>query len=1054
MEPLFRFQSPVAQDPQAPSILIAQASDYQNNLASRAARSTPAKLRENLAAASRDFINGKDFVPEPPAPASFGDKLLRFGKLIDAVMGKGTLEVQDISQALTKAFNDSATNIVKSDDFKKLTINLRDSILAIKFVQACDTSSFTIEAHYRPIDRLTSQLRDLELIQKSADSSPAENLLRYRSRSLQLPDIARLDSILSTQDAAKARDQQQQRALELEKKAQGLISQHRDLKAAVMELSYIDLAHYQVSDQRDFAGFKGNDRSNATALATHQLDFRASLETKNLSQYDSSIDRSKAAATDPLKLVETAGAQSAMNLTKSLLDLPAILPFKSQQPEMRHPAANLRLKPTALAALSPKTQSALQARQIAVDSVPMKSLLHRLHQELDEVQSAVSNLAPTYQATIFTHVGNAVVATQTLVASQATKILYGDHGYGDEISALPRIYTFSQPSVPTTRGKASPAGIADLLVVKQQLKGHEAADLAHIENALKGECRLHEITSTRRTEEVVFSEAETTSTKIQEVGSNSRFEMSQETSNTIKEDESMKAGLQISASYGPFVSVSASVEGAMSRSKEEVTKTASKFAKDITDRSEQRITERTLQRKQITTTTENVDKEGHTIDNSKGTGNVAGVYQWVNKVYEAQVYNYGLRTMFDFMIPEPGAFLIDTMTHMANSKVLLKKPIDLSVTAESLQTNNYLYWAKEYQATDVTPPPEPFITKTVAVNKEGGSEGGTNVTHFTASGSIAIDTGYEAVQGSVVGGWAAVDNTACVTVHLGAYAITVSGYIFWYPLLNGETQSVSWAMESTMASAVILTIQITCRATARAMIAWQVETFGKIMTAYKARLAEYEDKLAQLQLQAGVMIAGKNPTTNRANMQDELKKNCISILTNQHYELFGSVDTDPITGASQIDIAEAEAEGAYARFFEQAFEWEQIMWVTYPYFWGRKGKWQDRLQYDDPDPLFNDFLKAGFCRAMVPARPGFEGAIDHFLTFGELWNGGPLPPISSPLYLPIAEEIAEHAKRPGTEVPVGDPWEVRVPTTLVKLRPDDKLPAWHKEPSGAWVPDA
>ena len=38
-----------------------------------------------------------------------------------------------------------------------------------------------------------------------------------------------------------------------------------------------------------------------------------------------------------------------------------------------------------------------------------------------------------------------------------------------------------------------------------------------------------------------------------------------------------------------------------------------------------------------------------------------------------------------------------------------------------------------------------------------------------------------------------------------------------------------------------------------------------------------------------------------------------------------------------------------------------------------------------------------------------------------------------------------------TGEPVGEPWEVRVPTTLIKLRSDDKLPAWKKKPDGSWV---
>ncbi len=55
------------------------------------------------------------------------------------------------------------------------------------------------------------------------------------------------------------------------------------------------------------------------------------------------------------------------------------------------------------------------------------------------------------------------------------------------------------------------------------------------------------------------------------------------------------------------------------------------------------------------------------------------------------------------------------------------------------------------------------------------------------------------------------------------------------------------------------------------------------------------------------------------------------------------------------------------------------------------------------------------------------------------------------LYLPIAEELAEKLGRPGNELPVGDPWEVRVPTSLVKLRDDDQLPRWQKQADGTWA---
>jgi hypothetical protein len=68
----------------------------------------------------------------------------------------------------------------------------------------------------------------------------------------------------------------------------------------------------------------------------------------------------------------------------------------------------------------------------------------------------------------------------------------------------------------------------------------------------------------------------------------------------------------------------------------------------------------------------------------------------------------------------------------------------------------------------------------------------------------------------------------------------------------------------------------------------------------------------------------RNPTANLNVIKAELKKNCISVLTAQHYELFGAISPNPTWNFPQINLFEAEAEGNYVRFFEQAFEWDQI----------------------------------------------------------------------------------------------------------------------------------
>jgi hypothetical protein len=129
------------------------------------------------------------------------------------------------------------------------------------------------------------------------------------------------------------------------------------------------------------------------------------------------------------------------------------------------------------------------------------------------------------------------------------------------------------------------------------------------------------------------------------------------------------------------------------------------------------------------------------------------------------------------------------------------------------------------------------------------------------------------------------------------------------------------------------------------------------------------------------------------------------------------------------------------------------MYVFYPYFWGRASTWHQRLLLDDADPQFADFLQSGWARVTIPVRPWFEKAVAHYLETGDIWDGGDVPDINSPLYVSILTEVEEKLNKPGEETPHGDPWDVRLPTTLVRLRPDAELPRWKKQPDGTWVPD-
>jgi len=476
---------------------------------------------------------------------------------------------------------------------------------------------------------------------------------------------------------------------------------------------------------------------------------------------------------------------------------------------------------------------------------------------MDSNVNNLRSLAPDLERTSFTRIGGALIATKTPIESQLTDLLLGlgkSKGFGkiENILPIPPI----DGRVPHTTGKIQSVGVADLLVVKQQLKGYEAADIAHVEIVLPGEAKGREHTDIRRTETTSFTETELSTAEEHEIGSTNRYEMSKESAVTLKEDASLKAGLQVTAKYGPFVEVSPNVEGAVSRNREEVNKSASKFSQDVTARTAKTITERTLLRQTFTTGNELTEKNSHSINNASGTGNISGVYQWVNKVYEAQVFNYGLRTMFEFMVPEPAAFIMDAMVKSANQAGTgLEKPLDFRLTPDQITRDRYQSLVVRYEATDVVPPPEDFITKSDQVSK-GGGDSNTNYNH---GATIQLENGYEAVYAVLTMAKNIWGDDPRVEVFIGSEATAHSkgSPWIWRTKLDKEEREIAWGFNTWRTSDITVAVRITCRATERSFKVWQADTHAKLLNAYKARLQEYEEKLATLKLQTGIAIEGR-----------------------------------------------------------------------------------------------------------------------------------------------------------------------------------------------------
>ncbi|HWA83216.1 MAG TPA: hypothetical protein VG820_07285, partial [Fimbriimonadaceae bacterium] len=691
------------------------------------------------------------------------------------------------------------------------------------------------------------------------------------------------------------------------------------------------------------------------------------------------------------------------------------------------------LTAAAVKSFEPDEQTALKTLQIDPTTQSVPSAVADLSLELTQTESRIAELT-----------ADPSVAMQRLGASFFP---------ADSLAGVNFGVTGEKPNyLPTTHGSLTPAGIGDLLVVKQFLKRYEAYEESHIENILKGEYKELVHTRTDVTETTITTSDEVDKEEDRDQQTTERFELQTETSNTIKDDSSLKAGVSVSGSYGPMVEFKATTDFAMSNSKEESQKVGTNYSKEVVQKATSKLIEKHTQQivNHYVTTVE--EKNTHGFDNKGGSGPVIGQYQWVDKIYEAQVFNYGKRMLYDIMLPEPAAFLLYAASRPSKAQTDLLKPDPFTLTPTDLTEWNYPYYVKKYGVAGVEPPPAPYVTSTKGIDGKGdGNDDGVT----TKTADVPVPDGYQAVHGNLVTWFIYTDeDKAFVDLAFGSGSHQVKTHSggYWSTTLNNETGTISLTALTFKIDSFTTNVEVTCQRRPETLDAWKLKTHTAILQAYQQQLRDYQDQLAALQMQAGQQIQGINPEENEKMIRNELKKGSISLFTNQQYDSFNSIKTSP-QGYPEMNLALANAEGSYIRFFEQAFEWEQMMYFFYPYYWGRKGNWVDRVMLQDVDPLFSDFIKAGAARCVVPVRPGFEQAIAYFLQTGQIWNGGDLPTISDPLYVSIIEEIKERDQAPGDEIPQGDPWDVRLPTTLIYLRDKDSLPSWHKQADGTWVPD-
>ena len=398
--------------------------------------------------------------------------------------------------------------------------------------------------------------------------------------------------------------------------------------------------------------------------------------------------------------------------------------------------SEFRVKPSALKKLSPDTWQILEGSGWSEINPDMNEVTSTLHKKTEDLLSQLYLVKdPRIQSSVLEELAPIPSFSKLLDIKYSSYSNVRPNTIDSSSTLQPLIsYKIPQPLI-------RPLGIGDLKVVKQKLIGYYAGEVAHIENVLKSELKERKFKTFDRSEQTLVTTEELNEETEKDLQTTDRFELKKETEKTIQEDLSLEAGVTVSGSYGP-VEMTAHADFAYKTSTKDSQKTSSNYARDVVDRSVTKIQKKSKEVRTTKNIHEIEEINTHGFNNKDGAGHVTGVYRWVDKHYRAQIYNYGIRLMFEFIIPEPAAFYIHAQKRKKEmTETSIRPPPELvGITSKDITEHTYQRYASLYGAQGVSAPPP--LHKYLATSFSGGSgKPGESIAKVIKE--LVVSTGYE-----------------------------------------------------------------------------------------------------------------------------------------------------------------------------------------------------------------------------------------------------------------------------------------------------------------------
>lgn len=516
----------------------------------------------------------------------------------------------------------------------------------------------------------------------------------------------------------------------------------------------------------------------------------------------------------------------------------------------------------------------------------------------------------------------------------------------DHLQALPVVHPmfaqlqhFARPF-----NTVRPIGVGDLKLVKQWLVKYEAGEIADIHNIMKGEVKSRVHRALEKSEDTFSSSITTSQDNSRDTQTTDRFEVKREAESIIKSDLNVNANVR--AQYdGRPVLVAVGAGFAYNQSNSNQDKLSQNYSREVVDKAVSRVQSSTVQQRSSTRLLETEETNTHGLSNTEpGASHVSGIYRWVEKHYRAQVFNYGKRLMFEFVLPEPAALLVES--RLRNFEATLDVPLrpdridaealTLTFEPKDIDEAKFQQLRQKYELSGFAFPQR---TRTVALADRATSqaffaEKDINAVGVWVTRSYACKTdakGYDVMKGRMNGSlYYKVDGDG-QWKHREFLTITLDGrevhkgeftgvdYKAMYspnddftanpadtPLFTFDRDEVTLELGFQMIDRFALELSLDLQISATALLDWQTSVFTAVrkieqariddtnaqrQQAYDAALAAYHARLTQLRATAiHDLMQGQSEAVNRELINTELRRQCVAMIAKE----FDSNATDDL----------------------------------------------------------------------------------------------------------------------------------------------------------------